>query len=90
MKCLGKVEYTCLISGRGTAVFIAWFSDLRVSPGLPIQLRAANGQIRDTFIASVQSANQGPGKPRRPVLMLPLDIAKHEIVEGTEIWAAGE
>jgi len=86
VKLLGKVEAVFWISGRGVVISPVGLSDLGLHNGDSIELRAPDGRVRNTQIAAVESANQGPGKPRRPVFMLSRDVAKEDIVDGMEIW----
>jgi hypothetical protein len=85
MRLLAKVESVFSVPRRGTVIVPSDLSD-RVRNGDEIQLRAADGQILNTRIASIESMNSGLEKPRRLAFMLPLEIAKHDVVEEMEIW----
>lgn len=87
MKLLGKVEAVFSISCCGVATVSTGLLDLGLGIGDSIQYRRLDGQIRNTRVARVGSANQGKGKPRRPNVLLPLDVAKDDIIEGMEIWS---
>ncbi len=87
LRLLGKVEHVFSITGRGVVIVPLGSSDLGLHRGDSIQLRAPGGQVRRTSIAALESMNQGQGRPRRPALMLPVDVAKDEIMEGMEIWS---
>ena len=87
MRLLAKVEAVFTIPGRGTVIVPEGLSDLGVRNGDPISLRAPDGQTKNTHITAVESLNQGPGKPRRPAFMLPVEVAKQEVAQGTEIWS---
>ena len=93
MTLLAKVEDAFTIPGRGTVIVPIWFSDLKVRSGDSIQLRAPSGQIKDTQIVAIELAYQGSGKGSRAAFILPRDVRKEDVREGTEIWlpeAAGE
>jgi hypothetical protein len=79
-----KVESVFQIPGRGTAVVPALLSNLCVRAGSLIQLRTPGGQVRETHVASVELIS-GLEKSRL-AFMLPRDVAKQDVPEGTEIW----
>jgi len=82
---LAKVEAVFTVTGRGVVVVPAFLTEYRAHSGEPVQLRRADGHVRNTNIFSVESLNLGSGK-RRPAFMLASDIAKTDIAEGDEIW----
>ena len=84
MTLLAKVEAVFQVSGRGTVIVPAFVSDLRVRVGSPIQLRNPGGQVRDTLITAVEFLSDLD--KCRLAFMLPRDIAKQDVPEGTEIW----
>jgi len=87
VRLVAKVESFFRISGRGAVIVPAWVSDFKIKAGDSIQLRSANGRVRDTQIASVELLKQAHGDSRMAFLLVP-GIATDEISEGTEIWLA--
>jgi hypothetical protein len=81
-----KVEAVFHVPGRGTVIVPAFLSDLRVPVGSPIQLRVPDGKVRDTYITAVEFLS-GLGSSRL-AFMLPRDVEKQDVPEGTEIWLA--
>jgi translation elongation factor EF-Tu-like GTPase len=84
---LAKVESVFSIRGRGAVVAVIWLSDLRVKAGDPVQLRSADGQVRDTRINGIELI-QKPGVECEAAFLLPGDIPSDAIAKGTEIWVA--
>jgi hypothetical protein len=82
---VAKVEAVFTITGRGVVIVPAFLSEHRAHSGESIQLRRADGCVKNTSISSIESLNLGSGK-RRPAFMLTRDIAKTDIAEGDEIW----
>jgi hypothetical protein len=80
-----KVEAVFTITGRGVVVLPTFVTERRAHSGEPIQLRRADGYVKNTSIFSVESVNLGSGK-RRPAFMLTTEIAKTDIAESDEIW----
>lgn len=74
------------VHGRGTMIVPVWLSDHKIRSGDTIQLRDSKGQVRDTRIVAVEIASGTAGS--RSVFLLPRDIAKDDIAEGTEIWSS--
>jgi translation elongation factor EF-Tu-like GTPase len=85
VRLAAKVESFFRISGRGAVIVPAWVSDCKVKAGDSIQLRSANGRVRDTQIVSVELLKQTDGGSRAAFLLAP-GITGDEITEGTEIW----
>jgi hypothetical protein len=81
---LAKVEAVFTITGRGVAIIPAFLSDLHFRVKEPVQLRGPGGQIKNTYIASVELATTLDRC--RLAFMLPPDIHKEDVPEGTEIW----
>jgi hypothetical protein len=79
-----KVETSFEITGKGCVIVPAFLSDLRVRVMEPIQLRTPDGHVRDTHISAVEFLS-GLDETRL-AFMLPRNIMKQDIPEGTEIW----
>ena len=89
-KFLGRVETVFSVATRGTVIIPIWLSsDLKVRNGDPIQLRAPDGQIKNTRITSVEFVKR-ERESCQYAFMLPKDVAKSEVAEGAEIWLAVE
>lgn len=85
MQLLAKVESVFSIRGRGAVVAVIWLSDLRVKAGDLVQLRSADGQVRDTCINGVELIKKA-GADCQAAFLLPGDFPSNVIAEGTEIW----
>jgi len=84
------VEGTFTIFGRGIALLPGvpkHEPGPRVAPGMSIELRRPDGTILATTIRAIEWF-QTPPQPAAPLLMPP-EIAKEEVPEGTEVWLAG-
>jgi translation elongation factor EF-Tu-like GTPase len=86
VQLLAKVDDVFTISGRGVVVVPIWLSELKIKVGDSVQLRTPGGQVRNTRIAGVEMAKQVGGC--RAAFMLARDIAKEDVVQGTEIWVS--
>ena len=84
MILLAKLESVFPVSGRGAVVLPAFLAECPVGAGEPIQLRIPGGPFRNMHISAAEIAS-GSGKSRL-AFMLPCDIAKQDVPEGTEIW----
>ena len=86
MTILFKVEDIFYISGRGCVIVpaIPQGLDFRIRAKNQIELRNPDGRILQTHIASIELAKPQLGSPCRMVIMLPPDIAKHDVPIGTE------
>jgi len=80
---LARVE-SIQVSGRGTVVVPDFFGEALVRVGSPIQLRIPGGKVSYTYIASAEWVSALEGE--RLAFLLPPDIAKDDVPEGTEIW----
>jgi len=83
------VERTFTVFGRGIALLpgVPKFEPgPRVAPGMSIELRRPDGTILATTIRAIEWF-QTPPQPAAPLLM-PAEIAKEEVPEGTEVWLA--
>jgi translation elongation factor EF-Tu-like GTPase len=85
LKLLASVEHVFWISGRGVVVLPVFLSELRAQAGDSVQLRSANGKIKDASIVSVESANQGSGR-RRTAFILSREVANEDVEKGMEVW----
>jgi hypothetical protein len=87
MRLLFKVEDMFDVPGRGCVIVpvIPDGSDVKVRAADLIQLRAPDGRVSDTHIASIELLKPQHGN-RRMAIMLPRDLAKRDIPVGTEVW----
>lgn len=85
VKLLAKIDTVFEIRGRGVVIVPVWLSDLKVRVGTTIQLRSANGNIKDTEIAAIEFL-KSKGQGGRIAFMLRKDVQREEIAEGMEIW----
>lgn len=83
------VEGTFTIFGRGIALLpgVSKCEPVpRVAPGMSIELRRPDGTLLATTIRAIEWF-QTPPQPAAP-LLLPPEIAKEDVPEGTEVWSA--
>jgi hypothetical protein len=88
MKLFAKIEHVFTVSGRGCVIVptkpLGTGFPFSLRNNDPIQLRSPSGVIY-THIAAVESLNIKSG-PRRVAFLLPVEIAKSDVLPDTEIW----
>lgn len=87
MSFLFRIEEVFDVPGRGCVIVpvISDGQDFKIRAADLIQLRAPDGRVFDTHIASIELLKQQHGNCRMAV-MLPRDLAKRDIPIGTEVW----
>jgi translation elongation factor EF-Tu-like GTPase len=94
MEFFSKVESTFSIAGRGIVIVPEEpKGDFRIRIGTQVQLRSPNGQTRETHITGVEllSGRKDAGsKFSRTAILVTRDIAKEDVLVGSEIWYTRE
>jgi translation elongation factor EF-Tu-like GTPase len=88
MTLLFRVEDVFDISGRGCVIapVIPADADYRIRAKDQIQLRAPDGRVLDTHIASIELLKPRDGSACRMAIMLPRNLVKQDVPPGTEVW----
>lgn len=87
MMLFGKVDDVFIINGRGCVVVFSWLTDnVRVRVKDQIQLRTPDGNLRDTYIAGVETMCGPKVDWSKLGICLPKDIGKQDVPRGTELW----
>jgi len=87
MRFLFKIEDVFEISGRGCVIVpaIPEGTDFKIRARDAIQLRTPEGRTLNTYIRAVEMVKVAAG-PCRIAIMLPPDVLKQDVAEGSEVW----
>ena len=93
MTLLFKVEDVFDISGRGCVMAPEIpFSSLDISIRVRdrIQLRTPEGDVLNTYIASIELVKPSDGSACRAAIVLPRELLKKDVPIGTEVYWVGQ
>jgi translation elongation factor EF-Tu-like GTPase len=81
-----KVESSFEITGRGCVIVPVWLTDDKIRIKDSIQLRSAEGKVRETHITGIEVLCGLNASDSRTGILVTRDVKKQDVPEGTEIW----
>jgi hypothetical protein len=81
-----KVETSFEVTGRGCVIVPAWLTEDKIRVKDSIQLRTADGKVRETHITGIEILCGLKPSDSRMAILVTQDITKQDVPEETEIW----